>query len=118
MLELADVTKPEPRDDEVLIKVRAASVNPLDYKIRAGTYPVVKQDQLPQVLGRDVAGEIESCGRARAQLQGGRHGLCNARRRPRGLRRVCDHQGRSGGAEARAAGLSGRGGCAAGCSRT
>jgi NADPH:quinone reductase-like Zn-dependent oxidoreductase len=64
VLELADVEKPEPKDDEVLIRVRAASVNPVDYKIRAGAYPVVKQDQLPKVLGRDVAGEIERCGGA------------------------------------------------------
>ncbi|HEX5459521.1 MAG TPA: NADP-dependent oxidoreductase [Steroidobacteraceae bacterium] len=63
VLELAEVEKPQPRDDEVLIRVRAASVNPVDYKIRSGTYPVVKQDQLPKVLGRDVAGEIESRGR-------------------------------------------------------
>jgi NADPH:quinone reductase-like Zn-dependent oxidoreductase len=64
VLELADVAKPEPKDDEVLIRVRAASVNPVDYKIRSGAYPVVKQDQLPRVLGSDVAGEIASCGRA------------------------------------------------------
>lgn len=63
VLELADVEKPQPKDDEVLIRVRAASVNPVDYKIRSGTYPVVKQNQLPKVLGRDVAGEIERCGR-------------------------------------------------------
>ncbi|HEX3843301.1 MAG TPA: NADP-dependent oxidoreductase [Steroidobacteraceae bacterium] len=64
VLELADIAKPEPKDDELLIKVRAASVNPVDYKIRSGAYPVVKQDQLPRVLGRDVAGEVERCGRA------------------------------------------------------
>ncbi|MGH8181890.1 MAG: NADP-dependent oxidoreductase [Steroidobacteraceae bacterium] len=64
VLELADVEKPQPKEDEVLIRVRAASVNPVDYKIRAGTYPMVKQDQLPKVLGRDVAGEIECCGGA------------------------------------------------------
>lgn len=63
VLELADVEKPQPGNDEVLIRVRAASVNPVDYKIRSGTYPVVKQDQLPKVLGRDVAGEIERTGR-------------------------------------------------------
>ena len=71
VLELADVQKPEPKDDEVLIKVRAASVNPVDYKIRSGTYPVVKQDQLPKVLGRDVAGEIERCGRAVRNFKAG-----------------------------------------------
>jgi NADPH:quinone reductase-like Zn-dependent oxidoreductase len=64
VLEIADVEKPTPKDDEVLIRVRAASVNPVDYKIRSGGYPLVKQDQLPKVLGRDVAGEIERCGRA------------------------------------------------------
>lgn len=64
VLELAEIEKPKPKDDEVLIKVRAASVNPVDYKIRSGAYSRVQQDQLPKVLGRDVAGEIERCGRA------------------------------------------------------
>jgi NADPH:quinone reductase-like Zn-dependent oxidoreductase len=64
VLELTDIEKPTPKDGEVLIKVRAASVNPVDYKIRSGAYPMVKQEQLPKVLGRDVAGEIERCGRA------------------------------------------------------
>ncbi|HEV7135597.1 MAG TPA: NADP-dependent oxidoreductase [Steroidobacteraceae bacterium] len=71
VLELADVEKPTPKDEEVLIKVRAASVNPVDYKIRSGGYPVVKQDQLPKVLGRDVAGEIERCGSAVRDLKEG-----------------------------------------------
>lgn len=71
VLELVDIEKPEPADDEVLIRVRAASVNPVDYKIRSGTYPPVKQDQLPKVLGRDVAGEIERCGRAVRDLTAG-----------------------------------------------
>lgn len=71
VLEFTDVEKPEPKDDEVLIRVRAASVNPVDYKIRSGGYPVVKQDQLPKVLGRDVAGEIERCGRAVRDLEAG-----------------------------------------------
>jgi len=64
VLELAEIEKPVPKKDEVLIRVRAASVNPVDYKIRSGAYPVVKEDQLPKVLGRDVAGEIERCGSA------------------------------------------------------
>jgi NADPH:quinone reductase-like Zn-dependent oxidoreductase len=64
VLKIEDVEVPQPKDDEVLIKVHAASVNPVDYKIRAGQYPPVKQQQLPKVLGRDVAGTIERCGRA------------------------------------------------------
>ena len=71
VLELAEIEKPAPKEDEVLIRVRAASVNPVDYKIRSGAYPVVKQDQLPKVLGRDVAGEIERCGSAVRNFKAG-----------------------------------------------
>lgn len=63
VLKVEDVDIPQPKDDEVLIKVHAASVNPIDYKIRAGQFPPVKQQQLPKVLGRDVSGTVERCGR-------------------------------------------------------
>jgi NADPH:quinone reductase-like Zn-dependent oxidoreductase len=53
---------PVPGDGEILVKVDAAGVNPVDYKIRAGKYPAVKQDKLPYVLGRDVAGTVIRCG--------------------------------------------------------
>jgi NADPH:quinone reductase-like Zn-dependent oxidoreductase len=42
--------------------VRAASVNPVDFKIRSGKYPAVKEDRLPYTLGRDVSGVVEKCG--------------------------------------------------------
>lgn len=71
VLELTDIERPQPADEEVLIRVRAASVNPVDYKIRSGAYPVVKQDQLPKVLGRDVAGEIARCGKAVRNFEAG-----------------------------------------------
>ena len=47
---------------ELLVKVRAAGVNPVDYKIRRGKYPAVKEDKLPYTPGRDVAGSIEKVG--------------------------------------------------------
>jgi len=71
VLEFTEIEKPIPKDEEVLIRVRAASVNPVDYKIRSGKYPPVKQDQLPKVLGRDVAGVIEHCGQAVRDLKEG-----------------------------------------------
>jgi NADPH:quinone reductase-like Zn-dependent oxidoreductase len=47
---------------QVLVSVSAASVNPVDFKIRNGQYPAVKEDRLPYTLGRDVSGIVEKCG--------------------------------------------------------
>lgn len=61
VLMLDEVSWPQPKDDEVLVRVHAASVNPVDYKIRAGSY-TVKDDQLPYTLGRDLSGTVELLG--------------------------------------------------------
>jgi NADPH:quinone reductase-like Zn-dependent oxidoreductase len=50
-----EIERPEPGEGEVLIRVRAASVNPLDWKIRQGQRP----KPLPAVLGNDVSGTVE-----------------------------------------------------------
>jgi NADPH:quinone reductase-like Zn-dependent oxidoreductase len=62
VLRLKELPVPQAGPGEVLLRVRAASVNPVDYKIRSGTYPPVKADRLPYVLGRDVCGDVESRG--------------------------------------------------------
>lgn len=62
VIERAQVPIPQPVDDEVLVRVRAASINPVDWKIAQGDYPPVGADRLPLVLGRDVAGTIEAVG--------------------------------------------------------
>jgi NADPH2:quinone reductase len=53
-----DWPDPEVKPGEVLIRIRAISVNPVDYKMRSGHLPI----PLPDVLGRDVAGTVESVG--------------------------------------------------------
>jgi NADPH:quinone reductase-like Zn-dependent oxidoreductase len=55
VLQLEDVDGPEPGDGDVLVRVRAASVNPYDYKQRRGMAPA----SLPAVLGSDFSGEVE-----------------------------------------------------------
>jgi NADPH:quinone reductase-like Zn-dependent oxidoreductase len=55
-----DISQPDA--GEVLVSVRAASVNPVDFKIRSGKYPAVKDDRLPYTLGRDISGIVEKCG--------------------------------------------------------
>jgi NADPH:quinone reductase-like Zn-dependent oxidoreductase len=56
VLRFEEAERPEPGEGEVLIEVRAASVNPIDWKIRRG----LRETQLPAVLGNDVSGVVES----------------------------------------------------------
>ncbi|HTP83481.1 MAG TPA: zinc-binding dehydrogenase [Alphaproteobacteria bacterium] len=62
VIALDEVPAPQPAANEVLIRVFAASVNPVDHKIREGKYPPVGPDKLPFVLGRDVCGTVEGFG--------------------------------------------------------
>jgi NADPH:quinone reductase-like Zn-dependent oxidoreductase len=55
VLRREDVDAPEPDDGEVLIRVRAASVNPIDWKYRRG----YADKAVPAVLGEDAAGTVE-----------------------------------------------------------
>jgi NADPH:quinone reductase-like Zn-dependent oxidoreductase len=71
VLKVEELPMPVPRADEVLVRVNAASVNPVDYKTRSGKYPAVKKDQLPLVLGRDISGVVEQCGSAVSQFRKG-----------------------------------------------
>jgi NADPH:quinone reductase-like Zn-dependent oxidoreductase len=71
MLRLQELPVPAPGEGEMLVRVRAASVNPVDYKIRLGKYPPVREDRLPYVLGRDLAGEVAFCGPGVAEFHKG-----------------------------------------------
>ena len=62
VLELDDVPIPQPGEGELLVRIHAASVNPVDYKIRRGTVPWVTREMLPMTLGRDLSGTVESAG--------------------------------------------------------
>lgn len=58
LLKLSDVPAPELQDDEVLVEVHAAGVNPLDARIRDGAFKLILPYRLPIVLGHDVAGVV------------------------------------------------------------
>jgi NADPH:quinone reductase-like Zn-dependent oxidoreductase len=76
VLELTDIDKPEPADDEVLLRVHAASVNPADWHILRGI-PYIARMQFglrkpkDRILGCDVAGHIEAVGKDVTMLQPG-----------------------------------------------
>jgi NADPH:quinone reductase-like Zn-dependent oxidoreductase len=67
VLRAEEVPVPQPADDEILVRIAGASVNPVDYKTREGKYPAVKESDLPITLGRDLSGTVESCGAAMDQ---------------------------------------------------
>ena len=62
VLKVEDIELSMPDAEEILVAVRGASVNPVDFKIRSGKYPAVKEDKLPYTLGRDASGIVEKCG--------------------------------------------------------
>jgi NADPH:quinone reductase-like Zn-dependent oxidoreductase len=64
-----ELALPVPKDDEILVKIHAASVNPIDYKIRSGARG--DRSKLPLTLGRDLSGTVETVGaRVRDVSQG------------------------------------------------
>jgi NADPH2:quinone reductase len=67
-LELVEVPDPEPRDGQVVVRVRAAGVNFADVLVRQGRYP--QPPELPTVPGSEVAGEVDGR-RVMALPQGG-----------------------------------------------
>lgn len=62
VLELDEIEIPKPAEDEVLIKVYATSINPVDWKIREGLRKEKFPAKLPLTLGWDVSGVIEQAG--------------------------------------------------------
>lgn len=60
--EIQTVPKPAPKSDQVLVRVCATSINPIDYQTRRGDYKDLIQ--LPAIIGVDVSGVIEAVGTA------------------------------------------------------
>jgi NADPH:quinone reductase-like Zn-dependent oxidoreductase len=83
VLKLAEIEKPVPKDNEVLIKVHAASVNPLDYHLLKYAFVRRVMSTLAKKKitgpGRDVAGQVEAVGRNVTQFKPGDEvfGACN-----------------------------------------
>jgi NADPH:quinone reductase-like Zn-dependent oxidoreductase len=71
VLQVDDVEPSLPDASQVLVRVKAASINPVDFKIRNGQYPAVKEDRLPYTLGRDVSGIVDKCGAQAMQFKVG-----------------------------------------------
>jgi len=66
-----DAPRPHPDDGEVLIRVHAAGINPVDWKIREGHLKEMLHHTLPLVLGWDVSGVVEALGSGVTRLKVG-----------------------------------------------
>jgi NADPH:quinone reductase-like Zn-dependent oxidoreductase len=62
VLKYTELPMPEPGEGEVLVRVKAAGVNPVDWKIRAGHLKDFLPHEFPIVLGWDLAGVVERVG--------------------------------------------------------
>ena len=73
VLQLKEVAKPSPKDNEILIRIYATTVTPADWRVRSSTFPIVYW--IPTriffgfirpkrtILGTELAGEIEAVGK-------------------------------------------------------
>ena len=71
VLKLEEVPRPEPKENEVLVRVIGAGVNPVDAMIRSGKYAKFFGTTLPLVPGYDIAGVVEKTGAKISKLKVG-----------------------------------------------
>jgi NADPH:quinone reductase-like Zn-dependent oxidoreductase len=62
-LQMANVSLPEVKDDDILVDIHAAGVNLLDSKIKSGEFKLILPYKLPLILGHDVAGVVIRVGK-------------------------------------------------------
>jgi NADPH:quinone reductase-like Zn-dependent oxidoreductase len=71
VVEVKDVPVPVPARGEVLVRVHAASVNPVDWKARSGHARIFTGSKFPKVLGCECAGEVFGTGRGAMKFRKG-----------------------------------------------
>ena len=62
VLRYGEQPKPMPKADQILVRVRASSINPIDWKVRQGELKLITGQKFPKIPGRDVAGEVVAIG--------------------------------------------------------
>lgn len=71
VVHLRSFTLSEPKADEVVVRVGAASINPMDWKIRSGDMKVMTGSKFPRAMGTDFAGTVEAVGANVTRLKPG-----------------------------------------------
>ncbi|MFJ4900396.1 NADP-dependent oxidoreductase [Streptomyces sp. DT20] len=84
VMRLAEFEPPRPGPDEVLVRVRAAASNALDWKMRNGEMKLMTGRSFPRAMGHDFAGVVEAVGAGVTRLKAGDAVLGGARFRQAG----------------------------------
>jgi NADPH:quinone reductase-like Zn-dependent oxidoreductase len=71
VLQYTEVEKPQIKPNQMLVRVYASSVNPIDWKIRKGMLKVLTGNKFPMILGFDVSGEVVEVGTQVTQFKPG-----------------------------------------------
>jgi NADPH:quinone reductase-like Zn-dependent oxidoreductase len=62
---------PPPRAEEIVVRVKAASINPFDWKVRQGALKFMVRGQFPRAMGSDFSGVVESVGAGVTRFRAG-----------------------------------------------
>ena len=73
VLQLVDVAEPHPGPGQLRIAVRAAGVNPVDWRIREGQFQKVRPIELPTGVGQDASGVVDEVGDDVEKIEVGDH---------------------------------------------
>jgi NADPH:quinone reductase-like Zn-dependent oxidoreductase len=71
VLRYQDAPRPEPKEDEILVRVMAAAVNPVDSYVRQGMFAKRGLDNRPAIIGYDISGVVEKTGPKIAKFKKG-----------------------------------------------
>jgi NADPH:quinone reductase-like Zn-dependent oxidoreductase len=76
VLKYQDAPRPEPKEDEILVRVIAAAVNPVDSYVRQGMFAKRGLDNRPAIIGYDISGVVEKTGAKIAKFKKGDGVFC------------------------------------------
>lgn len=71
VIHLSQVDQPQPKENEILIKIAATTVNPIDMKVRSGFMQKIMPVNLPYIPGSDVGGTVAAVGNGVSRLKVG-----------------------------------------------
>ncbi len=87
--QIKEIETPKPRPDEVLINVEAASINPIDWKIRNGSLKLLFGSKFPMILGFDIAGVVAETGSGITKFKQGDSVYARSSNKPGGAYAQC-----------------------------